>query len=81
MSKKIVKKVVKSVARRARYADSARITVLPAGKDNPRRKGTAPYNRYAVLLRSRTVGAFLKAQPKWYATIVRAVKEQRVKVA
>jgi hypothetical protein len=73
-------KTVKSTARRVRFADNARITVLPGGKTNPRREGSAPYKRYAVLLKSRTVGAFLKSQPKWYATISRAVKENRIKV-
>jgi hypothetical protein len=72
---------VASTQRRARYSDNARIVVLADGKDNPRREGTAPFKRYAVLLKSRTVGAFLKSQPKWYATITRAVKEKRIKVS
>jgi hypothetical protein len=81
MSKKSVKSVKKVATKRARYEDNARITVLPGGKENPRKTGSAPFKRYAVLLKSRTVGAFLKAQPKWHSTIVRAVKEQRIRVA
>lgn len=83
MSKKTTKKVVAKVAtkRVARFDDAKRIVILPAGKTNPRRKGTGPFNRYNVLLRSRTVGAFLKSQPKWHSTIVRAVKEKLIRVA
>jgi hypothetical protein len=76
-TQKQVKRVVKSV----KLDVGQRIVVLPAGKANPRRAGSAPYKRYAVLLKSRTVGAFLKSQPKWRGTIVRALKEQRIRVA
>jgi hypothetical protein len=63
-----------------RYSESAKITVLPKGKDNPRREGLGPYKRYAVLLKSKTVGEFLKELPEWRSTINRAVKEERIEV-
>lgn len=63
-----------------RYPDTAKIVVLPKGKENPRRQGSPPYQRYAVLLKSKTVGEFLKELPEWRATIARAVKEQRIEV-
>jgi hypothetical protein len=78
------KKLKSTRARRVppRFADTARITVLPAGKENPRRKGGGPYQRYEVLLKSRTVGEFLKKHPKWRSTIYRALTEDppRIKV-
>jgi hypothetical protein len=63
-----------------RYPESAKIHVLPKGKENPRREGLGPYRRYAVLLKSKTVGDFLKELPDWRSTINRAVKEERIKV-
>jgi len=63
-----------------RYSESAKITILPKGKDNPRREGLGPYKRYAVLLKSKTVGEFLKELPEWRSTINRAVKEERIEV-
>jgi hypothetical protein len=57
------------------FQDNAKITVLEAGKENPRRKGSGPYQRYEVLLKSRTVGAFLQKYPKWRSTIYRALRE------
>jgi hypothetical protein len=96
MSKKVVKSVKKPVAKVAKVAvkksakvaapkrthfdADKRIVVLPAGKANPRRKGSGAFNRYNVLLKSRTVGAFLKSQPKWHSTIVRAVSEKLIRV-
>ena len=78
------RKVKSTRARRTtpKFADTARIVVLPAGKENPRRKGSGPYQRYAVLLKSRTVGEFLKKLPQWRSTIYRAMREDppRIKV-
>jgi hypothetical protein len=65
----------------AKFADTAKITVLEKGKTNPRRPKTGPYNRYEALKKSRTVADFLKVQPKWRATINRAVKEGFIKVS
>jgi hypothetical protein len=63
-----------------KYADDQRITVLAQGKENPRSPGKAPFKRYATLLKSPTVGAFLKVHPKWISTIARAVREGLVRV-
>jgi hypothetical protein len=59
----------------------ARIVVLPKGKENPRNKGTGPFERYAVILKSKTVGDFLAKLPDWYATLLRAQKEGYIKIA
>jgi len=79
MAKSLKKVAVRKVSR-TQYENGAKITILTAGRENPRRKGTAPYKRYDVLLRSRTVGAFLKKLPKWRSTITRAVREKLVVV-
>jgi len=47
---------------------------------DPRRKGSAPYRRYEALLKPNTVGQFLKAFPKWGATIARAVREELIEI-
>lgn len=64
-----------------KYADDQRITVLAQGKENPRTPGKAPFKRYETLLKSPTVGAFLKVHPKWASTIARAVREGLVRVS
>lgn len=79
--KRVAKQATKNTPKVAKLDPAQRIVVLPAGKANPRRAGSAPHKRYSVLLKSRTVGAFLKSQPKWRGTIVRAIKEQRIRVA
>ena len=63
-----------------RYPDTAKIMVLPKGKENPRREGSGPFKRYAVLIKSKTVGEFLKELPEWRSTINRAVKEERIEI-
>jgi hypothetical protein len=64
-----------------KYADDQRITVLAQGKENPRTPGKAPFKRYATLLKSPTVGAFLKVHPNWTSTIARAVREGLIRVS
>jgi hypothetical protein len=80
-----LKKVGKVVASaqgvpRVAFNADAKIVVLPAGKENPRRKGTARYRRYEDLLRSKTVGDFLAKHPKWHATITRCVIAKLIEV-
>jgi hypothetical protein len=70
----------KKIMKRVTYQDSQRIVVMPAGKTNPRRAGKGPFGRYAALVKSRTVGDFVKMHPKWPQTIARAVREQLVKI-
>ena len=65
----------------AALAATARIVVLPAGKENPRNKGTGPHARYASLLKAGTVGAFLKLQPGWTSTLRRAEKQGFIRIA
>jgi len=62
------------------YSNKAKISILPKGKENPRREGKGPFKRYAVLMRCKTVGEFLKELPEWRSTITRAVKEERIVV-
>lgn len=61
---------------------SKRITVLPAGKENPRREGTGPHKRYALILAcaGKTVEHFVEKKGR-IATLNRAIKEKRVRVA
>jgi len=63
-----------------KFDDNATIHILPAGKENPRRKGSPPYQRYEVLLKSRKVSDFLRKLPQWRSTIYRAIRENRVKI-
>jgi hypothetical protein len=62
------------------YSNRAKISILPKGKENPRREGKGPFKRYAVLMRCKTVGEFLEELPEWRSTITRAVKEERIVV-
>src|SRR5262245_43017193 len=52
---------------RPEFNPDARIIVLPAGKENPRREGTARWVRYRDLVASNTVGEFLQKHPRWHA--------------
>lgn len=66
--------------RAARFEHEARITVLPAGRKNPRKVGTGAHKRYEALLKARTVGAFLEKQPGRTATVRNALKQQLIKL-
>jgi hypothetical protein len=59
--------------KRPEFNSDARIVVLPAGKENPRREGTARWQRYEDLLKSKTVGDFLAKHPRRNSTITRCV--------
>lgn len=58
----------------------AKIVVLEAGKENPRREGTARWKRYEDLRNSKTVGEFLAKHPKWHATVTRCVIEKLIEL-
>jgi hypothetical protein len=58
---------------RPEFDPQARIVVLPAGKENPRREGSARWVRYRDLMASKTVGEFLKKHPRWNSTVTRCV--------
>jgi hypothetical protein len=58
---------------RPEFNPEARIVVLAAGKENPRREGTARWVRYRDLVASKTVGEFLAKHPRWHATVTRCV--------
>ncbi|HEV8493860.1 MAG TPA: hypothetical protein VGR76_16400 [Candidatus Angelobacter sp.] len=63
-AKKTVKKAAKkasgaSKGRRAKFSDDAKITLLV--KENPRRKGTVAYDKFAKFKSGMTVGEFIKA--------------------
>jgi hypothetical protein len=58
----------------------AKIVVLPAGKENPRREGTARWQRYRDLQNSKTVGEFLKKHPRWRATVTRCVIDKLIEL-
>jgi hypothetical protein len=63
-AKKAVKKVAKkasgaSKGRRAKFSDDAKITLI--AKENPRRKGTVAYDKFAKFKNGMTVGEFIKA--------------------
>jgi hypothetical protein len=79
MSKKTVKTTTAKLGL-PKFNETAKIVVLAKGKTNPRRKNTGPFRRYEVLLKSRTVAAFLKQMPKWRSTINRAEKEGFIRV-
>jgi hypothetical protein len=74
------KKAAKTRSEIPQFSDDAAIQILPAGKENPRRKGSGPYQRYEVLLKSRKVSDFLKKQPKWRSTIYRAIRDDLIRV-
>src|SRR5262245_56515812 len=59
---------------------NARIVVLPAGKENPRREGSARWRRYRDLINSKTVGDFLAKHPKWHATVTRCVAAKLIEL-
>jgi hypothetical protein len=64
-AKKTAKKAVKAKktgaakGRRAKFSDDAKITLLV--KENPRRKGTVAYDKFAKFRSGMTVGEFMKA--------------------
>jgi hypothetical protein len=66
----------------AKAGDNAKIIILEKGKKNPRkrRRGGGPWQRYEDVLQSETVADFLKKQPKWRATLNRAVKEGLIRI-
>jgi hypothetical protein len=54
--------------------------VLPAGKVNPRREGTARWKRYEDILKSKTVGDFLAKHPRWNSTLTRCVMAKLIEL-
>ncbi len=58
-AKKAAKKTGASKGRRAKFSDDAKITLLV--KENPRRKGTVAYDKFAKFRNGMTVGEFIKA--------------------
>ena len=48
--KRVAKQATKNTPKVAKLDPAQRIVVLPAGKANPRRAGSAPHKRYSVLL-------------------------------
>jgi hypothetical protein len=76
-----VAKVVKNVKvatnkdgmKRPEFNPDSKIVVLAAGKENPRREGTARWKRYRDLVASKTVGEFLGKHPRWNSTVTRCV--------
>jgi hypothetical protein len=65
---------------RPEFDPAARIVVLPAGKENPRREGTARWKRFHDLQNSKTVGEFLKKHPRWNSTITRCVIDKLIEL-
>jgi hypothetical protein len=68
---------------RAKFSDTAKIKLL--AKENPRRKGTEAYERFAKFKDGMTVGEFVKAcerHPNWNArgTILASVKRGQISV-
>lgn len=59
VAKKAVKKAASGKGRRAKFSDDAKITLLV--KENPRRKGTVAYDKFAKFKSGMTVGEFMKA--------------------
>ena len=72
-AKATTKPVAKGATAAAGVNPDARIVVLPAGKENPRKPGSARRTRYEDLRKSATVGDFLKKHPRRNSTIARAV--------
>lgn len=62
------------------YPDDAKIAVLEKGKENPRRKDSGPFKRYAAILQSKTVGDFLEKMPRRTDTLRRAEKEGYIEI-
>jgi hypothetical protein len=65
---------------RPEFDPQARIVVLPAGKENPRREGTERWKRYEAILKSKTVGDFLAKFPRWNSTITRCVIDKLIEL-
>jgi hypothetical protein len=65
---------------RPEFNADAKIVVLPAGKENPRRESTARWKRYRDLQNSKTVGEFLAKHPRWNSTITRCVIEKLIEL-
>jgi hypothetical protein len=78
--KKVGKVQATDAGKRAEFNADAKIVVLPAGKENPRREGTARWKRYEDLRKSGTVGEFLKKHPRWNSTITRCVIEKLIEL-
>lgn len=73
----------KAAVGRAKFSDDAKIKLL--AKENPRRKGTEAYERFAKFKDGMTVGEFVKAcerHPNWNArgTILASVKRGQISV-
>jgi hypothetical protein len=78
-----MKNTVKNVARVGRppvVENNVKIVVLAKGKVNPRTENTGPWVRYNAVLKSKTVGDFLKKMPKWRTTLYRAKREGLIKL-
>jgi hypothetical protein len=65
---------------RPEFNPQARIVVLAAGKENPRREGTERWKRYEAILKSKTVGDFLAKFPKWNSTLTRCVIDKLIEL-
>ena len=78
--KKVGKVQTTDAGQRAEYNADAKIVVLPAGKENPRREGSARWKPYEDLRKSGTVGEFLKKHPRWNSTITRCVIEKLIEI-
>lgn len=75
-------KATKPVARLAGapFGADAKIVVLPAGKTNPRKPGSARYKRYEDVLKSKTVGDFLARHPRRNSTLTRLVIAKLIEI-
>jgi hypothetical protein len=45
-----------------------------------RREGSARWQRYHDLTKSRTVGAFLRKHPGWHGTIARYIADGKIEI-
>jgi len=52
-----------NVKAKTKFENNQRIIVQPAGRENPRRKGSAPYKRYEALLKANTVVSSSRRSP------------------
>jgi hypothetical protein len=83
-----VAKVVKNVKvatnkdgmKRPEFNPDSKIVVLAAGKENPRREGSARWKRYRDLVASKTVGEFLAKHPRWNSTVTRCVIDKLIEL-
>jgi hypothetical protein len=71
---------MKTQSKKPVAANNAKIIVLPAGKENPRRKGTERWKRFNDLQKCKTVAAFLVKHPGWQSTIARCVEDKLIAV-